>query len=59
MSNATFLKETDGGKLFIDLPPEILEKLGWDEGTKLKLEIAAGWDETKPTALVITATNNK
>jgi len=53
------LKETDGGKLFIDLPPEILEKLGWDEGTKLKLEIAAGWDETKPTALVITETNNK
>ena len=36
MSNATFLKETDGGKLFIDLSPEILEKLGWDEGTKLK-----------------------
>ncbi len=59
MSNATFLKETDGGKLFIDLPPEILEKLGWDEGTKLKLDIASGWDETKPTALFITETSNK
>ena len=56
MSDKTFLKETDGGKLFIDLPAVVLEKLGWKEGTKLKLEIAAGWDETKPTTLVITET---
>jgi hypothetical protein len=53
VSKTTFLKETDDGELFIELSPKLLEKLQWDEKTKLKIEVAFGWDLLKPNSIVI------
>jgi len=30
------LKETDGGELYFNLPDDVLERLGWQEGDELK-----------------------
>jgi len=29
------VKENEDGELYIELPPELLEKMGWDEGTNM------------------------
>jgi hypothetical protein len=29
------VKETDDGELYIELPDELMEKMGWDEDTEL------------------------
>jgi hypothetical protein len=33
--NRVVVKETEDGELYIELPPELLETLSWDEDTEL------------------------
>jgi len=34
--NELKLKETDDGELFFNIPDDILERLGWEEGDEIK-----------------------
>lgn len=35
-ANKLQLKETADGELFFDIPDDVLERLGWEEGDKIK-----------------------
>lgn len=35
MKYSSIVKESEDGELYIDLPPEMMEALGWDENTVL------------------------
>lgn len=36
MNNELKLKETDDGELFFNIPDDVLERLGWEEGDEIK-----------------------
>jgi hypothetical protein len=45
MTQPTFITkvlETEDGELFLEFPEELLDAMGWGEGTVLDLEIIAG-----------------
>lgn len=35
MKHSFVVKETEDGELYIELPDELMEKMGWDEHTEL------------------------
>jgi hypothetical protein len=39
MKHSSVVKETADGDLYIDLPPEMMESLGWDENTVLEWKV--------------------
>jgi len=39
MNYSTLVKQTEDGELYIDLPPELMEALGWDEETVLEWRV--------------------
>lgn len=39
MNYNTLVKQTEDGELYIDLPPEMMESLGWDEDTVLEWRV--------------------
>jgi hypothetical protein len=38
-STTTIVKETEDGELYIDLPQETMEAMGWDENTLLEWRV--------------------
>lgn len=36
MNNELKLKETDDGELFFNIPDDVLQRLGWEEGDEIK-----------------------
>lgn len=39
MKYSSIVKENSDGELYIDLPPEMMEAMGWDENTVLAWHI--------------------
>lgn len=39
MNYNTLVKQTEDGELYIDLPPEMMEAMGWDEDTILEWRV--------------------
>jgi len=39
MKKTLEVKETDDGDAFVELPPEVLEELGWNEHTLIHMEL--------------------
>lgn len=39
MNFSTIVKESADGELYIDLPPEMMEAMGWDEDTVLEWRV--------------------
>lgn len=39
MSYNTIVKQDEDGELYIDLPPEMMEALGWNEDTVLEWRV--------------------
>lgn len=39
MKHSSVVKETEDGELYIDLPPEMMEAMGWDEDTILEWRV--------------------
>lgn len=39
MNYSTLVKQTEDGELYIDLPPEMMEALGWNEDTVLEWRV--------------------
>lgn len=39
MKNILIVKEDEQGELYIDLPPEMMEEMGWDENTVLEWRV--------------------
>jgi hypothetical protein len=50
--NTVVVKENDDGELYIELPRDLLENLGWDEDTELV------WSETKDGSWALTKKEN-
>ena len=47
-------EKDENGQLFVILPQEFVEKLQWDEGTELNMDIGVGLFSKAPTTIVIT-----
>jgi hypothetical protein len=39
MNYSSIVKEDENGELYIDLPPEMMEEMGWNEDTILEWRI--------------------